>query len=164
MEPAASIPALVAGQSYVVLEEEYPGHPVPRLGGVDRVELTRDRLLLVTPPAWGVDQLPDVAERAFALEPTTTPAGAWVVGLCRAAGFEPAVRCTSTDLQVHLGFVRAGLAAEVLPELAARGHDAGVRCMDLPGRPERTISTVTREGGRTRLATTAVIDALRATC
>ena len=40
--------------------------------------------------------------------------------VCRQAGFEPDVRYTSTDLQIHLRLVEHGLAAAMLPDLSGR--------------------------------------------
>jgi DNA-binding transcriptional LysR family regulator len=50
------------------------------------------------------------------MEPVGTTAREWATAVCRQAGFEPEVRYTSTDLQIHLRLVESGLAAALLPD------------------------------------------------
>jgi DNA-binding transcriptional LysR family regulator len=160
MEPEAALPALAAGDFDVVLAEEYPTHPRPRLRGLDREDLMSDELCLVTPSTWRVRALADVADRPFAMEPTGSTSREWTESVCRSAGFEPDVRFTSTDLQVHLRMVEHGLAAAILPDLAGAGRHRRVRLHSLDGAPTRRIFTVTRSGARRRPAITALTAAL----
>ena len=146
LEPQVSLPALAGGELDLVLAEEYPGHPLPRLLGTDRQDLLSDRLELVAPHGWGPLRLADLAGRPLAMEPPGTPAHEWAVRVCREAGFEPDVTVTSTDLQVQLRMVERGLAAALLPALAEAGGRPGVRVMPLPGRPRRGVFTATRAG------------------
>jgi len=162
MEPEVSLPALVSGDHDLVLGEEYPHHPLPRVRGAEREPLFEDPLRLVVPKAWGVGSLADLADRPFAMEPRGTTSREWAAAVCREAGFEPDVRYTSTDLQVHLRLVGEGLAAALLPELADPDRQDGVRTAPLAGDPVRRVFAATRTGARGRPALRAVVAALRA--
>lgn len=161
-EPESALPALAAGDFDLVLAEEYPGHPRALPAGLTRQDLLTDSLHLVVPSTWaGVASLADLRERPVAVEPAGSTAHDWAVRVCREAGFEPDVVCTSTDLQIHLRMARHGLAAALLPALASAHQTPGVRVVDLPGLPVRQVFVATREGARTRPALVAVVDALR---
>ena len=114
-EPEDSLPALSAGDFDLVLGEEYPDQPLPGVPGADRETLLLDPLELAVPARWGRVGLADVADRPFAMEPEGTTSRRWAVTHCRSHGFEPDVRYTSTDLQVHLRLVEHGLAAASSP-------------------------------------------------
>jgi DNA-binding transcriptional LysR family regulator len=146
LEPEVALPSLLAGQFDVVLGEEYPGHPLPRPRETERHDLLTDELRLVTPSSWSRRPLTGLASRPFVMEPVGTTARDWATTVCRQAGFEPDVRYTSTDLQVHLRFVERGLAAALLPDLAGAGERHGVVARRLPGRPERQIFATVRRG------------------
>lgn len=161
LEPERSLPALVAGDFDVILGEEYPGHPRPRFPGVDRVDLLTDELRLAVPAAWQQRSLSDLADQPFAMEPEGTTSRQWCLAVCREAGFEPDVRYTTTDLQVHLRLVENALAAALLPGLAGASHHAGVTVCRLDEDPVRRVFTATRTGGRSRPAVRAAIKALR---
>lgn len=160
LEPEVSLPALAGGDFDLVLAEEYPGHPLPRVLGLDRQPLLSDSLDLVTPAEWGVRELADLAGRPLAMEPTGTPAHEWAVRVCREAGFEPEVRVVSTDLQIHVRMVEEHLVAALLPGLAGAAGRPGVRVEPLPRQPRRKVFTATRTGGRGRPAIDAVVAAL----
>ncbi|MGH8828235.1 MAG: LysR family transcriptional regulator, partial [Jiangellaceae bacterium] len=102
LEPEVALPAMVAGEFDLVIAEEYPGQPLARLPEADRTELLNDELLLATPSAWGARTLGELGARPFVMEPASTTAGQWALAACRTAGFEPDVRYTSTDLNIHL--------------------------------------------------------------
>jgi DNA-binding transcriptional LysR family regulator len=80
-----------------------------------RHDLLTDELRLITPAGWSGRSLPSLASRPFVMEPVGTTAREWATAVCRQAGFEPEVRYTSTDLQIHLRLVESGLAAALLP-------------------------------------------------
>ena len=67
-------------------------------------------------------------------------------GRLREAGFEPDVRFTTTDLQIHLRLVQAGLAAALLPDLVGARDRHDVLAHRLRGRPTRQIFTTVRRG------------------
>lgn len=163
-EPERALPALAAGDFDLVLAEEFPGHPLALPAGLAREDLLVDSLDLATPSGWGpVTALVELADRPFALEPAGTPSHDWALRVCREAGFEPDVTCTSTDLQVHLRMVGHGLAAALLPALAGAGQTPGVTVVSLTGQPTRMVFIAAREGSRARPALAAVTKALRRT-
>ncbi|HEY2238586.1 MAG TPA: LysR family transcriptional regulator [Streptosporangiaceae bacterium] len=146
LEPDRAYPALVAGEFDLILGEEYPGFPLARSGETERHDLFADELWLTVPASWGDHPLGHLAARPFALEPLDTTAREWATAVCRRAGFEPDVRYTSTDLQVHLRLVESGLAAALLPALSGAAQHPGVITQRLPGSPRRQIFTTVRRG------------------
>lgn len=161
-EPEAALPALLAGGFDLVLGEEYPGHPLPRPRDTERLDLLSDELRLVTPADWRERSLGRLASRPFVLEPAGTTARRWADAACRRVGFEPDVRYTSTDLQIHLRLVERGLAVALLPDLAGAGDRDGVVARRLPGRPERRTFSAVRRGAARHPRIRAVTEALTA--
>lgn len=159
-EPETALPALGSGQFDLVLAEEYPERPLPRPRDTDRLVLFTDELRLAVPGSWRERRLTSLAARPFVLEPPGTPAHDWSVALCRAAGFEPDVRHVSTDLQIHLTLVRAGLAAAFVPDLAGGRAHEGITLQRLPGRPARTVFAAVRLGAAEHPTVTAFTSAL----
>ena len=157
-----ALPALVAGEFDIVLGEEYPGHPLPRPRETERHDLLTDELRLITPAGWSGRSLPSLASRPFVMEPVGTPAREWATSVCRQAGFEPEVRHTSTDLQIHLRLVESGLAAALLPDLSGAGDRHDVVTHRLHGRPRRQIFTTVRRGAARHPKVQAATTALRA--
>jgi DNA-binding transcriptional LysR family regulator len=155
LEPEVALPAMVTGEFDLVIAEEYPGQPLPRLKEADRTDLLTDELVLVTPTSWGARRLADVTDRPFVVEPATTAAGQWALAACRTAGFEPDVRYSSTDLGIHLRLVSEGLAVALLPELAGPRKADAVTVQRLNNRPARTIFTAVRRGSTERPAVLA---------
>lgn len=155
-----ALPALLARDFDLVLAEEFPGYPRPRLEGLDQVPLGRDPLRLALPKPQ------DTADVATALrahehfpwvmEPEGTPARQWAVAVCRAAGFEPRIRYESIDLRWHAEFVADGHAAALLPDLVWRGAGPGVRAMSLGPGQHRTIFAAYRAGAGQHPALAAV--------
>ncbi|MFI5916510.1 LysR substrate-binding domain-containing protein [Dactylosporangium sp. NPDC051541] len=160
LEPDVALPALVAGDFDLVLAEEYPGHPLRQLAGTSRRDLFTDELFLAVPDSWTGDDLAGVAERPFAMEPAAKPAGRWALATCREAGFEPDVRYTSTDLQIHLRMVEQQLAVALVPELADARSRPGITLNPLLGRRKRTVFTAVRTGAIDRPASQACTTAL----
>lgn len=161
LEPEIALSALVAGNFDLVLGEEYPGHPLPLLAGTSRTDLFSDELLLAVPSLWNGRDLRHVRRRPFAMEPASTPAGQWALAACREAGFEPDVRYTSIDLQVHLRLVEQQLAVALVPKLAGAHSRPGIRLNLLGGHRGRTVFTAARSGALDRPATRAFTAALR---
>ncbi|GAA0646205.1 LysR family transcriptional regulator [Kutzneria viridogrisea] len=161
LEPGPALSALAAGEVDLVVAEEFPGHPEPRLAGVDRVDLAREPMVLAVPEALAGMDLADLADRPWVLEPADTPSGRWALALCREAGFEPDIAYSSTDVVVHLRLVETGLAVAILPELVLRGSvppGVGLR----PLRGHRQIYTCARSGSARRPVIAATRAALRA--
>ncbi|GIE28522.1 transcriptional regulator [Actinoplanes italicus] len=163
LEPDTALPALVVGDFDVVLDEEYPGHPLPLLAGVSRSDLFTDELLLAVPSPWAGRDLLDVAKRPFALEPASTPAGQWALATCREAGFEPDVRYTSTDLQIHLRLVEQQLAVALIPQLADAQNRPGIALNPMRDHPNRTVFIAVRNGALDHPAVRAFTTALAQT-
>jgi len=162
LEPEIALPALVAGEFDLVLGEEYPGQPLPRPRQTERHDLLTDELKLITPTGWRERSLPSLASRPFAMEPVGTTAREWATAACRQAGFEPDARYTSTDLQIHLRLVEAGLAAALLPDLSGAGDRHAVAAHRLHGRPRRQIFTTVRRGAARHPKVQAFTTALKA--
>jgi DNA-binding transcriptional LysR family regulator len=160
LEPEVALPALSAGDFDVVLGEEYPGHPLRRPRETTRQDLLADELRLVTPSTWPRRSLADLEQRAFVLETVGSTAREWAEATCREAGFEPDVRYTSTDLQIHLRLIERGLAAGLLPDLSGAAHRPGLRVTRLPGRPRRQVFTTVRRGSERDPRTEAFRSAL----
>jgi DNA-binding transcriptional LysR family regulator len=146
LEPDQAVPALVAGDFDLVIAEEYPDQPLPQMSGTERANLLTDPLLLVTPAAWPEQPIRELEAHPFVLEPVSSPAGMWAVATCRRAGFEPDVRYTTTDLQIHLRLVEEQLAVALLPELSGAVGRPLVASRRLPGNPARKIVTIVRRG------------------
>jgi DNA-binding transcriptional LysR family regulator len=162
LEPERAYPALVAGEFDLILGEEYPGFPLARSDETERHDLFADELWLALPASWGARPLDSLASRPFAMEPLDTTAREWATAACRQAGFEPDVRYTSTDLQVHLRLVESGLAAALLPGLSGAAHHQGVIIQRLPRHPRRQIFTTVRRGSATHPRVQAFTTALTA--
>jgi DNA-binding transcriptional LysR family regulator len=162
LEPEVALPALAAGEFDLVLGEEYPGHPLPRPRETERHDLLTDELRLITPAGWEERSLASLASRPFVMEPVGTTARQWATAACRHAGFEPDVRYTSTDLQIHLRLAESGLAAALLPDLSGAGDRQDVLTHRLQGRPRRQIFSTVRRGAARYPKVQAFTTALKA--
>lgn len=168
-EPEKALPALQARDFDVVLAEEYPDSPNPRLAELEQEDLLDDPLRLAMPrtdagthPEDGAAALRSMADRPWVMEPEGTTARHWAMGLCRAAGFEPDVRFEATDLLLHQRLVEQGHAAAFLPDLVWSGQPPTVALRPLPGgRHTRRIFTVARRGSSGHPAVRACRPALR---
>jgi DNA-binding transcriptional LysR family regulator len=156
LEPDRALSLLTAGGCDLVLAEEYPGHPLPRLPGLDHVELGPDPMRLAVPPALAGRGLAQLADQRWILEPADTESGRWARALCRSAGFEPDVAFDSTDIVTHIRLVETGHAVAILPDLVWPDGPP-------PGRElgHRRIYTCAREGTRQRPGVVAVRAGLR---
>lgn len=160
-EPADALVGLAARDFDLVVDEEYPGAPAVVDDQLDRQPAFDDPLQLVVPTEWGVvDDITDLADRHWVLEPSGTPARTWSETFCRERGFEPDGRFSFDDLMMRLRLVEAGLAAALLPGLAPDGDPRRVAVLALPGDPVRRISTVVRQGAADHPALVAVREAL----
>ena len=163
LDPELALPALIAGEFDLILGEEYPGFPLSRPRETERLDLLTDELRLITPAGWSERSLPSLASRPFVMEPVGTTAWEWATAACRQAGFEPDVRYTSTDLQIHLRLVESGLAAALLPDLSGAADDRHhVAAHRLNGRPRRQIFTTVRRGAASHPNIQAFTTALKA--
>jgi DNA-binding transcriptional LysR family regulator len=147
---------LLAHDFDVVLGEEYPGVARPPVRGARTQLLALDELFLVLPAlgpyaraaaATEPVHLPDLADVPWILDAADTAPGQWARDTCRAAGFEPDVRYTGSDLLLQLHLAEKGHAAAVIPGLLLAAIPVPTaRVRALPGRPHRKLTTGVRAG------------------
>lgn len=147
---------LLAHDFDVVLGEEYPGTARPPVAGARTQSLVRDELFLVLPAqgrharaeeATVPVHLPDLADVPWILDAADTAPGQWARDTCRAAGFEPDVRYTGSDLLLQIHLAETGHAAAVIPGLLlAAVPPPAARVRALPGHPRRKLTTGVRSG------------------
>ncbi len=143
----------------LVVAEQYPGHAAPRQPDLDRVPLLEDELRLGVP--FDAHSLADLARSPWVMEPRGTASRHFAEQLCRQAGFEPDVRFETADLQAHIRLIESGHAVALLPDLVWGGREPGIRLLQLPGAPRRTVFTSAREARVARPGIIACRDALR---
>lgn len=152
-----AVPALLARDFDLVLQEDYPSRPARRDEGVETATLGDDELCLITPVAAGSEAAgPDLAacaHHAWAMEPADTRAGHWSRAECRRAGFEPKVRTESSDIVLLVRLVSLGLASALVPRMSLRAAASStdiasttIALSRLPGPASRRISTAIRRG------------------
>ena len=153
----------------LVVAEQYPGHAAAQLAGLDREPLTRDWIRLALPSAGAggkefdaTDSLAAAGELPWVMEPRGAASRHWAEQACRSAGFEPDVRYETADLQAHVRLIESGNAVALLPGLVSVGGRPGLRTVELPGDPHRTIFTAARRSSSEHPAVAAVRAALAA--
>jgi DNA-binding transcriptional LysR family regulator len=167
-EAEDALPALTLGEVDVVLADEYPGDPRPRIARVEREELGRDRVLLALPGrhprARSREPVPlaELADERWVFAyPDTYYARMTARACAEVGGFVPKVAHRANDLAVALGLVAAGHALAFVPELV---DDCGPDVVLLPvaeGRLERTIVSAARGSSAGHPAVSSVRSALR---
>jgi DNA-binding transcriptional LysR family regulator len=156
-----ALPALLARDFDLVLQEEFPAHPRHAFEGAETTRIGTDPLWLLTPAGEGPARLEDLADREWVMEPMGTHARSWAQAECRGAGFEPKVAYESSDVLLHVRLVAAGLAAALVPGLAlAASGIEGVQAHPLKGGPARRIAIAVRRGGSEAPAVAAVTRAI----
>jgi len=155
-EAGPAFAGLLAHDFDIVLGEEWPGTALAPVAGARTQLLALDELFLVI-PAHGPHaraetaavpvHLPHLAEVPWILDPETTAPGQWARDLCRAAGFDPDVRYSASDLLLQIHLAETGHAAAVIPGLLlAAVPPPAARVRALPGRPHRRLTTGVRSG------------------
>lgn len=162
VSPEEGLFELEAHRYDLVVAEEYPGHTMPHAAGIEREVLGFDAIGLATTSGSTATSIADFRASPWVMEPPGTAAREWAEQQCRAAGFEPDVRYVASDLHTHLRLIAAGHAVGLVSELVGEDSDAGLRFLDLPGRPHRDIFTATRGALRDRQSVRVVRDALGA--
>jgi DNA-binding transcriptional LysR family regulator len=176
-EAGPAVAGLLAHDFDVVLGEEYPGIPRPPVPGARTQLFARDELFLVIPahgpharaePATEPARLADLADVPWILDAAGIAPGQWARDTCRAAGFEPDVRYTASDLLLQIHLAETGHAAAVVPGLLlAAVPPPSARVRALPGRPRRRLTTGVRAGAdrdpAVRAFRSALSQAIRAT-
>jgi DNA-binding transcriptional LysR family regulator len=168
-EPEVALPALALGDFDVVLADEWPAHPRPRVQGVDEHDLLADPIRVALPVDHPVacehSEVVDLRELAGESWVSSDPGvgySAVTIRMCRDhGGFEPDIRHRTNDGVVALRLVSRGLAAMIVPELVAAGQ-TGVALRRIEGAPvTRRIFAATRSADAERPSVKVVLDALR---
>lgn len=110
------VESLEVGALDVALVYDYPAAPraVPR--GLTSVELGQEPWDLVTPAGWrDSHELRDLSTHTWVVGLDPGVGQRALVTVCAAAGFSPRISATSTNRDVVLGLVSAGLGVGVLP-------------------------------------------------
>jgi DNA-binding transcriptional LysR family regulator len=170
-EAGPAFAGLLAHEFDIVLGEDYPGLPRPPVAGARTQPLARDELFLAIPaqgpharaePAAEPARLADLADVPWILDPAGTAPGQWARNTCRAAGFEPDVRYSGSDLLLQVHLAETGHAASVVPGLLLSAiPPPAARIRRLPGGPRRTLTTGVRSGAARHPAVRAFRAALR---
>ncbi|WP_305785711.1 LysR family transcriptional regulator [Symbioplanes lichenis] len=153
IELEQALPGLRLGAVDLVIGDEYDGHPRPRPAGTRFATLLEEPLKVVLPaghPLAGPGG--PVAITALRAEVwTASDAGtghhAMVLGVCRSiGGYEPDLRHLSSDADIQLELVRAGVAVALMPRLTLPAADPAVAVRDLAGATlARRLMVVTRD-------------------
>lgn len=156
-----ALPALLARDFDLVLQEDYPGHPQRALPGAEIKPVGSDNLWLLAPSGEVPGELANLSGRRWIMEPSGTLARQWATSACRHAGFEPDVVIETSDVMLQVGYVRAGLGVALVPGLAlTASRREGLSWHYLQGRPARRLSIAVRSGSRRSPAIEAVQQAL----
>jgi DNA-binding transcriptional LysR family regulator len=170
LEPEEALPALALGDIDLVLGDEWQHQPRLLPEGVERHELTTDRVRLVLP-----SRHPVVRRNAESVPLAELAGDAWTTGhaglgwdemtrrTCRdLGGFEPDVRHRTNDAGISLEIVAQGLAIAMLPDLALPARLPGIRLRDIAdAQLSRAIFAATRATDAARPSTQAVLAAVR---
>ncbi|WP_028933280.1 LysR family transcriptional regulator [Pseudonocardia spinosispora] len=146
----------------LVIGEEYPGYATARPAELERVELCDDRMRLALPPGDPRQDLAELAEQPWVMEPEGCASRQWSIELCRLAGFDPDIRYETSDIQVHKRLVEMGHAAAFLPDIIWIDQRPTVSLRALPGGPHvRKLFTAVGRGSGEHPAIAACREALR---
>ena len=170
-EPEQALPELTLGGVDLVLADEWPHQPHPRLPTVDRHELHRDAVRVALPADHPVARrhpgrmsLSALADATWTVGHVGTPWGQMVDTTCRQlGGFDPDVRYRTNDAVVSLALIAAGLAVTLLPDLVEAAARPGVVVRTMTeGSVHRTIVAATRRADVDRPSVQALLAAVRA--
>ncbi len=159
LDPAYSMPQLLAGELDIALSHDSELSADTPSGAVDVVHLFDDPFYVAMPVGHPLADAPELDLASFATEPwmlattQTCPDSRLFLRSCHAAGFEPRIAFQHDDYQAMLGFVAAGVGVALIPDMAARGvrEDVVVRALDRPP-PPRPILVVLPAGYRSPAA------------
>ncbi|MDQ6775137.1 MAG: LysR family transcriptional regulator [Actinomycetota bacterium] len=159
LDPAYSMPQLLAGELDIALSHDSELSADTPSGAVDVVHLFDDPFYVAMPVGHPLADAPELDLASFATEPwmlattQTCPDSRLFLRSCHAAGFEPRIAFQHDDYQAMLGFVAASVGVALIPDMAARGvrEDVVVRALDRPP-PPRPILVVLPAGYRSPAA------------
>ena len=145
LDPAYSLPQLIAGELDIALSHDADLSAASAPGAVEIVHLFDDPFYVAMPTGHPLADVPALELASFATESwmlattKTCPDSRLFMRSCHAAGFEPRIAFQHDDYQAMLGFVAAGVGVALIPDMAAREvrEDVVVRALDrpLPPRP-----------------------------
>jgi DNA-binding transcriptional LysR family regulator len=160
-EPDTALPALLARDVDLVIDETFPGHVgPPRAADLSHHVLGEDPMRLAVRDT-AVRTLPELARRPWAMEPVGTPARQWAVSVCHAAGFEPDVAFESADMLVHARLAAQGHAVAFLPDLLWCDRAPDVRLLTPAPDHRRTILATVRTSADGHPLVRTVLSSLR---
>ena len=166
-DPDAALSGLQTREFDLVVDEVFAGQPLKRSSAVDQTVLRRDPIRVAVPAAdstFAAEQLADLADADWVLEPAGSAAREWADRICNAAGFRPKAVFESPDMFVHERLVRAGHAVAFLPDLVWAATPPTIRLHELSHSGYRDIVCSVRAGTSDHPSVNAVTDALRAVC
>jgi DNA-binding transcriptional LysR family regulator len=165
-DPEESIPALRSGDIDIAVAFDYTTNPENFGRDTESALIFEDPMHVALPSGHPLAASRTVKVESLADEDWLCGEGPsscreHVLGVCRTAGFEPAISFESDDYQVLKGLVAAGLGVTLLPELAG-GHP-GVELREIaPDAPIRRVWAVTRERSSRSPATEEMLAILQA--
>jgi DNA-binding transcriptional LysR family regulator len=150
-EPDVALPALLAREFDLVIDEVYADFPVRRSQELHSETVGEDpiRVAFASPPGTrSADEvgLSDFADHPWVLEPEKSPGREWAVATCRKAGFEPYVPHQTSDVLVQAGLVARGHAVAFLPDLMWRTSLPSFHLRRVSGAHTRQVVTTCRTG------------------
>lgn len=161
LDPQEGVLQLVARRVDAVIVDTFSGTQLAPADVVEAAEIGRDPVRGYLPEAFAADNVEQLRDMPWVMEPPDAPSTLWALRVCRQAGIEPRVVHESSDMLFHLRMVEAGLAAAFLPDLVvreARSHVAPSRL--LPEETDRRVLLLTRSGAAERPAFRAVRQAV----
>jgi len=160
-EPDTALPALLARDLDLVVDETFPGHP--HLTGAAELShhVLREDLMRLAVRDTAVRSLPELARHPWVMEPLGTPARQWAESLCHAAGFEPDVAFESADMLVHARLATQGHAVAFLPDLLWADNAPDVPLLQPERVHRRTIWVTLRAASADHPLVRTVLSGLR---
>ncbi len=170
LEPEEAIPRLALGDLDLVLGDDWQHQPRRLPAGIERHELTSDRVRIALPARH------PLTRRYPESIPIAELAGeAWTTGhaglgwdemtrrTCQAlGGFDPDVRHRTNDAAISLAVVAHGFAVSMLPDLALPARHPGIRLRNIAEVPiDRAIFAATRTTDAARPSTQALLAAVK---
>ena len=146
----------------MVLTESYPQHPSPQYTDLHTELLVEDPLHLIVPEDSGITSIRQAHSIGWALEREQNTSAQWATNQCRLAGFEPDIRFHANDMITNSTLVRSGHAASIVSGfvLAALSNAEGIRVVELPNSPYRSIYTAVRKDSANNPAVAMVREAM----
>jgi molybdate transport repressor ModE-like protein len=164
-EPEASLPALRSGDIDIAVAFDYPDLPNDFGRDADAELILEEPMRMALPQghplaAAKTVKVAALSDESWVCGEAPSSCREYVLGLGRAAGFEPKISFQSDDYKVLQGLVAAGLGVTLLPELA--GEHPGVELRDIrPAAPSRRVWVVTREAEARSPAAAEMVAILR---